>query len=462
VVALGVALTANASADRRHLAVCAANPHYLQNAEGKPLFLLGAYAVMNPHLGPDTWRNFVDAVAGRMNYIRLETPLAIDYPWPQPYLRVPGSGLTSNGNEGKFDLTRFNENYWNNLRAFLRYAGQKGLCVHVALFDEIFTKRKPGCCGFGRNAFGNGNNVNTALIGDVDHDNDLAGTGPKEFYDSDALYGRTSDPHRLAVAELQRAWVAKLLKETSDLPNVFYETGNEIRPPADWIEYWVDFIRARTKLPISDDAGEPFDPRTNLAHPVEAATWHNAYVGAGDELFRTFSRADYACGKVLISDTDGAPPGQAGNPEANRMAAWLALVTGGGVWADYAEGIGCWESPWRITRELSEEVRYFGYLLAFLNQSGIELQTMAPHDELTSKGRCLAAPGQQYLVYSRTGGTYTLDLSSAEGSLVAEWYNPRTGGFSSQENVAGGTPRTFSAPFRGDAVLWVHAGQKGS
>jgi len=442
-------------ASASHLQVCPQNPHYLQSAEGKPLFLVGAYAVVNPHLGPKAWRNFVDAVAGRMNFMRLETPLTIDYPWPQPYVRVPGSGKTSNGIEGKFDLTKFNEAYWRNLRAFLKYAGKHGIVVQLDIFDEIFTKYKPGCCGFGRNAFGNGNHVNFDLVGNVDRNNDLCGTGPNEFYDVDALYGRTDDSHRLAVARLQRAWVAKFLVETSDLPNVFYEIGNELSAPTEWIEYWIDFIRARTQVPLCDGAGQPFEPRTNTTHPVECVSWHNAHLGAGDELVRAFGKSDYACGKVLIADTDGAPAGQCANPEANRQAAWLALVTGGGAWADYAEASGYWKTPWRITPKLDEEVRYFGYLLAFLKKTHVPFWQMRPHTELTSRGRCLAAPGKYYLVYSRFGGTYTLDLSGAKGKFNVQWYNPVNGTFAKRSTVQGGAKRTFTAPFAGEAALYV-------
>ncbi len=108
-LALGTALPASASLKRGQFAVCAANLNSLESAEGESLFLVGAYSAMNPHLGPETWKSFVDAVAGRMNYMRLEAPLATDYPYPQPYMRVPGSGLTYNRNKGKFDLRHFKE-----------------------------------------------------------------------------------------------------------------------------------------------------------------------------------------------------------------------------------------------------------------------------------------------------------------------------------------------------------------
>jgi hypothetical protein len=441
------------------LAACRDNPRYLQNGDGKCIFLTGAYSVGNISQGQGIWKAMLDDMAGKQNYMRLEAPFAIDYPFPQPYIRVPGSGQTSNGNDGKFDLTQFDENYWKNYRDFIAYAGQKGVYLHIALFDEIFTKYKPGCCGFGRNAFGNGNHVNAGLVGNVDRNGDLSGTGSNEFYDADALYGRTSDPQRLAVAELQRAWVDKIVTETKGFSNVFYETGNEIMPPAEWIEYWVDFIRVRTDIPMTDDRGEPFEPRTNAAHPVEGVTFHNTGLGGGDDIAKAYSAQDLQYGKILIPDTDGAAPGTAAVPEKTRQAAWITLATGGGVWADYAEAIGTnfLSGQWQLNPLLAEEMAYYGHLQNFLKMTGVQFFKMAPHDELTSRGRCLANPGSEYLVYSRTGADFTIDLTGAVGTFNVKWFNPVTGAFGGETTTTGGAPRSFSSPFGAESALYIAA-----
>ncbi len=49
----------------------------------------------------------------------------------------------------------------------------------------------------------------------------------------------------------------------------------------------------------------------------------------------------------------------------------------------------------------------------------------------------------------------TVDLSSALASLNVEWFNPRTGEIFTAESVTGGGPRTFTASFGGDAVLYL-------
>jgi len=62
---------------------------------------------------------------------------------------------------------------------------------------------------------------------------------------------------------------------------------------------------------------------------------------------------------------------------------------------------------------------------------------------------CLAKPGGLYLVYLPEGGTVELDLSSAVGSLIVKWFNPRAGGQlqgGSVNAVRGGGKATLGFP----------------
>jgi hypothetical protein len=74
----------------------------------------------------------------------------------------------------------------------------------------------------------------------------------------------------------------------------------------------------------------------------------------------------------------------------------------------------------------------------------------------------LANPAKEraeYLVYLPDGGTVTVDLSAAGGMLAVEWCDPKTGNVIAAA-VAGGAPREFSAPFPGDAVLYLVASRE--
>jgi hypothetical protein len=423
------------------LAVFAANPHYLQDANGRPIFLIGPYVFWGP----------LSFLKGRSNYYRLGVD-GVDLPlhWRRhnPWPRIAGSGQTSTGVEGRFDLTKFDETYFAELRHFIADADAHGIYVHVSFFNEIFVKYNPKCCGFGRHPFGNGNHVNQDLIGRVDRNNDLSGKGSNEFYDADALWGRSGDPQRLAVAELQRKFVEKVLLETRDFPNVFYEIGNVISASHDWIAYWVAFIRARTNLPISvdDTHDKGFHPLTNRHFPVDIATYHTGDV-IGDTMARSIPDDAYRHNKILGNDTDGIGRTINRHADQNRQGAWLTLVSGGGIWGDYFDG-------WPL-EDFPDEIAYFGHLLHFIDVSQLRYWDMVPCQRLAKKGRLLAKPGERYLAYSTTGGRFTIDLSDASATLFYEWYNPRTGEFTKGSTISGGTSHTFSTPDNHDWVLHI-------
>ena len=54
--------------------------------------------------------------------------------------------------------------------------------------------------------------------------------------------------------------------------------------------------------------------------------------------------------------------------------------------------------------------------------------TLIANEKNDNSKYCLAKPGELYLVYLPKGGTTELDLSTATGSFIVKWFNPRAGG----------------------------------
>jgi hypothetical protein len=80
---------------------------------------------------------------------------------------------------------------------------------------------------------------------------------------------------------------------------------------------------------------------------------------------------------------------------------------------------------------------------------------MAPADDLVLTGSAyvLAEKGAAYVAYLYDGGTVSLDLTGASGTVKVDWFNPRTGTFQAAPDVSGGAARTFTAPGTGDWTL---------
>jgi hypothetical protein len=98
-----------------------------------------------------------------------------------------------------------------------------------------------------------------------------------------------------------------------------------------------------------------------------------------------------------------------------------------------------------------------GYTLTYARR--MNLLAMTPQNNLSSTGYCLAnavASGAEYLVYLPSGRTATVNLTTAFGTLSVEWFNPSSGATTAGGITTGGANRSFTAPFGGDAILYIY------
>jgi hypothetical protein len=80
---------------------------------------------------------------------------------------------------------------------------------------------------------------------------------------------------------------------------------------------------------------------------------------------------------------------------------------------------------------------------------------MEPSDKLVRNGRCLAKPGELYLVYLPEGGQATLEIEAAAGPLPVERIDPRTGERTPLDPAQPGERLRLSAPSRQDWAFLV-------
>jgi hypothetical protein len=226
------------------LRVLPANPRYFTDGSGKAVLLTGSH----------TWSNLVDSgdtdpppafdytayldflVAHNHNFFRLwraensKGGEVSDNYWfsPLPYQRTgPGSSLDS---KPKFDLTKFDQAYFDRLRARVIEAGNRGIYVSIMLFDgwsveSKFSGHNPWL-GHPYNKSNNINNIN----------GDPNGNGSGE---------ETHTLQIAAVTALQEAYVQKVIDTVNDLDNVLYEVSNESSANATaWQYHMIDLIKS--------------------------------------------------------------------------------------------------------------------------------------------------------------------------------------------------------------------------
>jgi hypothetical protein len=430
------------------------NPRYFADPGGRAVYLTGAHTWANlVDIGPtdpppafdfDAHLDFLER--RHHNFIRLwawepftwntkgNNQNALHTARPQPYARS-GPGNATDG-KPKFDLTKYDDEYFRRLRTRVEAAQKRGIYVSIMLFEGWAMQFSPGA--WKSHPYHPDNNVNQ-INGDSDGD----GNG-LEIY---AL----ADP---AVTALEEAYVRKVIDVVNDLDNVLYEISNENHPGSTkWQYHIIRFIKEyEKKQPKQHPVGMTFQYKggSNQTLLDSPADWISPNPQAAKP-FEYRANPPPADGKkVILSDTD-----HLWGIGGNVPWVWKSFTRGlNPLFMDPYDGVVLGpkaDDKWEpIRRNLGHTRRY---------AERMNLAAMTPRGDLASSQYCLANPAKEkaeYLVYLPEGGKVTVDLSAAAGELSVEWFDPKTGKATPGDKaIAGGGKREFTAPFAGDAVLYL-------
>ncbi len=441
------------------------NPRYFTDGSGKAIYLAGSqaggwdvqddawggYAAPGTRVSLDFAKYLDHLTAHGHNLIRLwiveTTRWDVGPPAmvaaPMPFARTgPGNALDG---RPKFDLTRFDQVYFDRLRSRVIAAGDRGIYVMVMLFegfscvhevgrDYVNPKANPW---FGH-PFNAQNNIN-GIDGDLDGD----GWG-REFHSLGSA----------AVVALQKAYVRKVLDTVNDLDNVLYEIANESIPPSK--EWQYDLIKTIQEY----EAGKP------KQHPVVmSAYWPGKnnpalFAGPADAV----APQGYDEGGVNYRDN---PPPATGAKVVLADADHIDWRTEDPryVWRNFLRGnhVIIFDPavvPFDFIRGMvvpddksSEPIRWaVGHVRAYADR--INLAEMTPQGGLCSTGYCLARTGSEYVVYQPKSGPFSVALRA--GEYAYEWFNPATGTVAASGSLTTrGARQSFTPPFADHAVLYL-------
>jgi hypothetical protein len=425
------------------------NPRYFSDGSGKVVYLTGSHTWSNlPDMGSsdppprfdfDAYLDFLDRL--NHNFIRMWTwestrwqpghwrPGATHTVAPHPLART-GPGSAADG-KPKFDLTKFDRDYFHRLRQRVTDAGQRGIYVSVMLFEGWGVQFAQQA--WETHPFQAANNVN-GIDGDASGD------------------GKGLEIHTLTnrkVTALQEAYVRKVIDTVGDLDNVLWEISNENHTPSTrWQYHMIDYIhRYESGKPKQHPVGMTFQYKggSNRTLFESPADWISPNPEGG---YRDNPPAADGS-KVVLTDTD-----HLWGIGGSQAWVWKSFLRGlNPLFMDPYDGtvIGNpFDAQWDPVR------KSLGYTRRFAEAAN--LAAMTPSNELASSGFCLAhasADQGEYLVYAPEGGKVTIDLSATPGKLKAHWFDPSEGTSVDASLIDGGTPQTLQVPFAGDAVLWL-------
>jgi hypothetical protein len=452
------------------------NPHYFKDANGTTLILSGS----------QTWNTLQDwGTGGAVQpldfaaFVRflsqhghnftllwtLEMPRFCGLPTtanappdftvsPLPWKRT-GSGTATDGGL-KFDLTKFDQTFFDRLRARTQALDKVGIYAGVYLFTGEFLNIFR--CSGDSYPLTAANNINGI-------DDGYPGSG-KNGTGAVAMTGPN------AITRFQDAYVEKMIDTLNDLPNVLWIISEEASSNSIW---WNNHQIAHIR---TYESGKAYQHPIGYAAPIGVrdsaiynsdADWVAPYVEVSPA--SSCGTGKPAC-KVNINDSDHSYFGMWNETsQQNRNYAWENFTTGNQVlfmdpYVVYYPREGrnlCVSQAHSIC--LAPDTRYdnfrdnLGYILSYSRK--MNLANVVPRDSLSSTGYCLAqtpSAGAEYLVYAPAGGTFWVDLSAMPRSrtLTYEWFNPATGKVIVGKSVpAGSSSQAFTPPFSGDAVLYL-------
>ncbi|HET6529016.1 MAG TPA: hypothetical protein VFH03_00160, partial [Actinoplanes sp.] len=444
------------------LTVAAANPRYFTPTSGpragRAVYLTGSHIWNNLHdgMGPGSdgpaqperldydaylrflterghnfirlwrWENVRSQAAGGNYHLNMT---------PQPWART-GPGTAKDG-KPRFDLERFNDEFFERLHDRVTRAGAAGIYAGVMLFDGWALHLSPAPDHIEGHPFHSGNNINGISATSI-NDLQVLPLGPR-------------------VRELQEAYIRKVVDTLHDLPNVLWEVANESTgdgsvtsefagfigmaevprwgDSTQW-QYWViDLVkqheaeRGYPVHPMGMTMQFPVADQTKVNEPLlrSRAEWispgydDDIFAGGGHPMApgsppsRWYADPPVADGaKVIISDSDHYAPGQ-----GDALWAWKSFLRGhhpilmdfgliggpeptGGSPADTGEPPFPAYEPARWA--MGDTRRY---------AERMNLIDMQPRRDVASTGYGLVHPGAEYLILEPDGDrAFTVDLAA--------------------------------------------------
>jgi collagenase-like protein with putative collagen-binding domain len=446
------------------------NPNYFTDGTGRAIYLTGSHTWntlqdwgTDGTIQPLDFTAFVNMLlAHHHNFTLLwttELPVFHNLPTtasappdfsvtPFPWQRT-GPGNASDG-QPKFDLAKFNQPFFDRLRARVQQLNAAGIYAGIYPFTGEFVLRfRFSGDGY---PFSGSNNVNG--IDDGGGVRSMTMTAPN------------------AITVIQDAYMKKEIDTLNDLPNVLWIVSEEApRDSKWWNGHMIAVIRAyEAAKPLQHPIGYAATEEATAASDANILNSDADWIAPGARISPTRScGSGHPSCKVNINDSDHSYFGMWNDsPQVNRNYFWINFTQGDqtlfmdpyvvyyprekrNLCPSPVNGISSRpDARWDQVRDT------MGYIRDYAER--MNLAAMTPQGNLSSTGHALAntnPANAEFLVYAPSGGSFGVDLSSSSDQLAVEWMNPATGVKIADANASGGAARTFNPPFRGDAVLYL-------
>jgi hypothetical protein len=443
------------------------NPHYfLFRGKAVALVTSGEHygAVLN---GDFDYGKYLAALAAeRLNFTRIFGGSYVEVPgksfgilrndlapgpgrYIAPWARSEVAGYAGGGN--KFDLERWDAEYFRRLQDFLTGAGERGIVVEISLFSSHY-----GELQWNLSALNPANNVNMSGGGTTD-------------------YKKVQTLDNGSALAYQERYTRKLVREANGFDNVIFEIQNEPwadRPAAVGAIGQVNPMlqgAARDRFPNTAELADAL----SLAWQAKVAEWitsEEAGLPNKHLIAQNISNFRYPIRKLLpgasianfhYADADAAAwnygldkaiscdeTGFMGRDDGlYRREAWNFMLAGGGIFdgLDYSFSVGHEDGtdteangPGGGSAALRQELSVLTSFLQSFDLAEMHPDARVVRHSTGTVARVLSNPGREYAMYFDGDGPTEVTLDLPEGRYAAEWVNVRTGRVEHAEEIRAG------------------------
>ena len=368
--------------------------------------------------------------------------------------------------DGKFDLDRWNEDYWERFANCLAWCEDRAIVIQIEVWDRFDYSRDLWQGSPWRPA----NNVNYSP-----EESGLANAYPQPpWRDRQPFFHavpgmRDYAPSLDLVRGHQERFVAKMLSYSLKHGNVLYCMNNETSTPPKWGLYWMDFIRKKASeanaavyvTDMFDDGWKPGSSskvRLAIDRPEQYP-----FIDISQVNSRTFNEEHWNRFLWVVQQlethprplnhtkiySDGETNWGSGTPKDGVERFWRNLIAGAASCRFHRPtgGIGLNDTAKACiaaARKLETRIKLWDVV------PRLDLLSEREEDE----AYLAAKPGELYALYFTDGGSVHLNLTAHPHPFTLRWIDIGTGVWGEETTVEGGKPAPIAAPGQGG---WVAA-----
>ena len=427
-----------------------ANPRYWQY-KGKPVLLLGGSKTDHIFL-LDELKDHLDEikeVGG--NYVRNTMS-------QREQIELKPHKLLANG---KFDLTQWNEEYWNRFKNMLEWTYEREIIVQIEVWDRFDYSRDMWLIS----PWNPANNVNYTYeeTGFAPEYPLHPGSDVQPFFHT--IEGMSDYQQRFdLIREYQEAFVSKMLSYSLKYEHVLYCMNNETSTAPKWGQYWIQFIKTKAaekgvQVYTTDMLDDGFNAEDSKYYPlvfdnpqiytfvdisqVNSRSFHEAHWDKMRWMVNQASKYPRPVNNTKIYGS-GYTSWGSGGPEDGIERFWRDIFGGCASARFHRDGAGNGLQP--IAKASIRAMRKLGSIIKLWD---VTPQMHLLSDRDSDEAYVAAEVGKQYALYFPDGGSVDLDFSDYEGAFKLKWICIGTGEWGEEATVAGGDIVTISAPDNG-------------